>query len=74
MKSIVLDVPTRPASAFAAKVIAEFPKLNVLMNNAGIMRAESLKDAPARPARRRSHRRHQLLGPIRLTAALMPHL
>ncbi|MBX9883614.1 MAG: SDR family NAD(P)-dependent oxidoreductase, partial [Novosphingobium sp.] len=39
----VLDV-TEPAAiaAFAQSIVAEFPALNVLVNNAGIMRFEDL--------------------------------
>jgi uncharacterized oxidoreductase len=75
MKSLVLDIED-PATirAFAAQVAAEFPSLNVLFNNAGIMRAEKLlaqqddlEDAEAIVAT-------NLLGPIRLTAALLPLL
>jgi uncharacterized oxidoreductase len=75
MASITFDMQD-PASlrAFAAHVIEQFPALNVLINNAGIMRAESflaqqpdLADAEAIVAT-------NLLGPIRLTAALLPHL
>ena len=52
----------------------EFPALNVLVNNAGVMRAESLQSAsPARPTPRRWSTTN-LLGPIRLTTALLPHL
>ena len=43
MKLLTVDMQD-PASirAFAARAIAEFPSLNVLINNAGIMRAEKL--------------------------------
>lgn len=61
-------------TTFAAKMAVEHPTLNVLLNNAGIMRAENLladrvdlTDAEATIAT-------NLLGPIRLTAALLPHL
>jgi uncharacterized oxidoreductase len=74
MKSLTLDIED-PAGvkAFAAKVIAEFPKLNVVVHNAGIARMEKLKeqkdvsDAEAMVAT-------NVLGPIRLNAALLPHL
>ena len=48
MASYVLDVQD-PAEvrAFAAKVTADFPALNVLVNNSGIMRAENLLDQPS---------------------------
>jgi uncharacterized oxidoreductase len=75
MKSLILDVEDPAAiREFAAQVAAEFPSLNVLFNNADIMRAETLlaqqddlEDAEAIVAT-------NLLGPIRLTAALLPLL
>ena len=60
--------------AFATKLAASHPALNVVIHNAGIMRpenllaqTETLSDAEATIAT-------NLLGPIRLTAALLPHL
>jgi uncharacterized oxidoreductase len=75
MKSLQFDIEDPAAiRAFAARVAAEFPALNVLFNNAGIMRPENLLaqqddlgDAEATVAT-------NLLGPIRLTAALLPLL
>ena len=72
MKYLTLDIED-PAGIkdFAAQVALEYPKLNVLVNNAGIMRAENvlaeqnLDDAEAMVTT-------NLLGPIRLTAALLP--
>jgi len=58
---------------FARRVVAEHPALNVLVNNAGIMRFEvldqyrDLGDAEATVTT-------NLLGPIRLTNALIEHL
>ena len=75
MKSLAVDL-TDPADIkkFAARLAEEFPELNVLINNAGIMRNENLlsqsddlSDAEATIAT-------NLLGPIRLTAALLPLL
>jgi uncharacterized oxidoreductase len=72
MKYLTLDIEDPAAiKAFADKVTAEYPKLNVLMNNAGIMKLENvlegqkLEDAEAMITT-------NLLGPIRLTAALLP--
>jgi uncharacterized oxidoreductase len=74
MKSLILDIEDPAAiRAFAAQVATEFPALNVLINNAGIMRAEDLleqKDLTDAEAIVTTN----LLGPIRLTAALLPHL
>ena len=75
MKSIPFDIAD-PESirAFAARLEKDFPALNVVINNAGIMRTEKmleqrddLGDAEATIAT-------NLLGPIRLTAALLPLL
>jgi uncharacterized oxidoreductase len=74
MHPYVLDMedPARIA-AFAERVVAAHPNLNVLVNNAGIMRREDL-------TRRRDLRDAEetivtnLLGPIRLTDALIDHL
>jgi uncharacterized oxidoreductase len=74
MKSLTLDIEN-PAGvkAFAAKIIADFPKLNAVIHNAGIARMENLKqlkdvsDSEAMVAT-------NVLGPIRLNAALLPHL
>lgn len=70
----VLDV-TDPASiaALAARVTAEHPALNVLINNAGIMQAEELLTATDTAVAEHTVTTN-LLGPIRLTHALLPHL
>lgn len=73
MKSMTLDIENADAiQRFAAKVELDFPALNVVVHNAGIMRAESLltgalDDAEVTIAT-------NLLGPIRLNAALLPRL
>jgi uncharacterized oxidoreductase len=75
MKSIVLDVTDRePIRAFAAQVASSFPSLNVLINNAGIMRAEKLLSQPEDLADAEAIVTTNLLGPMRLTAALLPQL
>lgn len=61
-------------AAFAADVISSFPDLNVVIHNAGIMKPESLTDAPGYLATAEETIAINLLGPIRLTAALLPHL
>jgi len=60
--------------AFANRVTAEHPGLNVLVNNAGIMKTENLKTLPASLGDSEAVITTNLLGPIRLTAALLPHL
>ena len=74
MKSITLNIED-PASirAVAAQLSREYPALNVLINNAGIMRAENLQ-AQEYLADAESIVTTNLLGPIRLTAALLPQL
>jgi uncharacterized oxidoreductase len=75
MKSIPLNIEDPAAiRAFAAQAAAEFPSLNVLINNAGIMRAERFLDQQPDLADAESIVATNLLGPIRLTAALLPHL
>lgn len=74
MFAMTLDVRDSEAiSVFAERVLAEHPRLNVLINNAGIMRLEDL-------TRRRDLDDAEqtivtnLLAPIRLTNALIDHL
>jgi uncharacterized oxidoreductase len=75
MKSLPLDIEDPAAiRAFAAKVAAEFPSINFLINNAGIMRAEKLLAQQTDLADAEAIVATNLLGPIRLTAALLPHL
>lgn len=75
MVSALIDVADRDAiSTFASGIIARYPDLNVLINNAGIMRAEDLNAPPHDLADAEATVATNLLGPIRLTAALLPHL
>jgi len=75
MRSVVLDIEDRDAiPSFAASITAEFPTLNVLVNNAGIMRRESLTASPVDLATAEATVATNLLGPIRLTAAFLPHM
>lgn len=75
MKSLTVDM-TDEASirSFAAKVEKEFPKLNVLINNAGIMRPENLLSGEGGTADAEATILTNLLGPIRLINALLPLL
>jgi uncharacterized oxidoreductase len=75
MKAIRLDIKKAAAvQSFAARAVAGFPSLNVLINNAGIMRRENLLAQKPSTADAESIVATNLLGPIRLTAALLPHL
>jgi uncharacterized oxidoreductase len=74
MASAILNIEDAASiRAFTAKLVADFPGLNVVINNAGIMRPENLltqtdlTDAEATITT-------NLLGPIRLTTALLPQL
>ena len=74
MHAMTLDIDDAAAvSAFGRQVVADHPALNVVIHNAGIMRFEpldvsrDLSDAEATIAT-------NLLGPIRLTNALIDHL
>ena len=74
MHAIALDVEDPDAiTAFARRVVADHPALNVLINNAGIMRREDLtRTRDLRDAEQTIVA--NLLGPIRLTNALIDHL
>lgn len=74
MSAVTLDIDDPAAiRAFADRVIAEHPALNVVVNNAGIMKLEDvtasrdLADAEATIVT-------NLLGPIRLIDAFVDHL
>ncbi len=73
--SLTLDILNAAAiRSFAVKLAAQYPALNVLINNAGIMRAEKLQAQPDDLADAEAIIATNLLGPIRLTAALLPLL
>jgi uncharacterized oxidoreductase len=74
MHAMTLDIEdSKTIAGFAQRTAAEHPELNVLINNAGIMRREDLTrtrdlgDAEETIVT-------NLLGPIRLTNALIEHL
>ncbi|HME09988.1 MAG TPA: SDR family oxidoreductase [Bryobacteraceae bacterium] len=75
MTSQTLDIED-PANirSFASEIAARYPALNVLINNAGIMRLEKLQAQQENLADAESIVATNLLGPIRLTAALLPLL
>lgn len=60
--------------AFAAQVVRTHPDLNVVVNNAGIMKPEDLNADPFVFDTAETTIATNLLGPIRLTMALLPHL
>jgi uncharacterized oxidoreductase len=75
MRGIRVDLEDGKAlQRFAADVAAEFPGLNVLINNAGISRMEDLTDGDADFAVSRDIIQTNILGTIQLTGALLPLL
>jgi len=75
MKSVTLDVSDpKSIQSFAAQVMKDYPSLNVLINNAGMMRPENLLEASNYLSAAEKTITTNLLGPIRLTAALLPSL
>ena len=75
MASVVLDV-SDPAAIrdVSARLIADHPDLNVVIQNAGIMVAEDIAADDWTLDTAEAIITTNLLGPIRLTAALLPHL
>jgi uncharacterized oxidoreductase len=75
MKAVTLDIGDAAAIAdFGTRMASGFPKLNVVIHNAGIMRPENLKAPSQSLADAEAIVTTNLLGPIRLTAALFPLL
>ena len=75
MTSLALDIGDAVnIRSFAAELAARYPALNVLINNAGIMRLEKLRGQADSAADAEAIVATNLLGPIRLTAALLPLL
>jgi uncharacterized oxidoreductase len=74
MKCVELDI-TNPTSIkeVATRLITEFPTLNILINNAGIMHIDDLSE-PVDEALLVSTINTNLLGPIRMTGAFIKHL
>ena len=74
MQSAALDVQNLDSlPAFAAQIATQFPSLNVLINNAGIQKSEDLNDPSADFSIVEETIATNLLAPLRLTAALLPH-
>ena len=71
MAAMTLDMEDAAAIvAFADKLVAEFPALNAVVLNAGVMIAEEGIDLAIAETTVATN----LLGPIRLSHALLPHL
>jgi uncharacterized oxidoreductase len=74
MHAVTLDVEDPAAiRAFAKTVVDRFPALNVLINNAGVMRRETV-DTARDLADAEAMITTNVLGPIRLIDALVDHL
>lgn len=73
IKTAVLDIEDAGAvPGFAARLGADYPALNVVVHNAGIMKDEDLTSGALETAE--ATVATNLLGPIRLNAALLPTL
>lgn len=75
MHALTLDMDD-PANvaAFAERLVADFPAVNVLFNGAGIMRMEMSLDKVRDLSDAEASVNTNLLGPIRVTNALIEHL
>ncbi|MEH2005630.1 SDR family oxidoreductase [Nostoc sp.] len=75
IKSILLDINDRDGiHSFGNQVAQDYPGLNVVINNAGIMKAEDIKSLPDYLDDAEEIVTTNVLGPIRLTAVLLPLL
>lgn len=73
MRSAVLDINREDAiRSFAGQLAKDYPELSAVIHNAGIMRLEDMKSGALSDAD--AMVTTNLLGPIRLTAALLPLL
>jgi short subunit dehydrogenase len=73
MKAVVLDIESpKSIRSVASQMASEFLTLNVVINNAGIMRPENLMAPPQDLLDAEAMVTTNLLGPIRLTGALLP--
>jgi uncharacterized oxidoreductase len=74
MKAVVADMSDKAGlMAFAAKLVKDYPALNGVILNAGIMVPEDVKAAPEYLDTAEAIVQTNILGPITLTAALLPH-
>lgn len=74
MEAMLLDIQDEADIAgFARQAVERFPSLNAVINNAGIMKLENAPVADNLAIAEETIATN-LLGPIRLTTALLPHL
>ncbi len=75
MNSLRLDLTTsKNVRTFVEQVRQFYPTLNVLINNAGVMEPENLRDMGNDVSAAEAAVTTNLLGPLRLTALLLPLL
>jgi uncharacterized oxidoreductase len=75
IEAVVLDVTDpQDIARVAAKIAGEYPTLNALVNNAGIMQPEDWRAIDVNAGIAEATIATNLLAPIRLTAALLPLL
>jgi uncharacterized oxidoreductase len=75
MQSLQLDVADAASiAAAAAEMRARYPSLNFVIHNAGMMKLERMLEDPAYLQTAEATVASNLLGPIRLNAALLPLL
>jgi uncharacterized oxidoreductase len=75
MVGIALDIADAASiKAFAARVIADYPAANVLINNAGMMVAEAMTADPVDVQVAEDTVTTNMLGIMRLSSAMLPHL
>ena len=74
MEALLLDIQDKDdVAAFARQAVEAFPALNTVIHNAGIMRSEAVVAGDFLDTAEDTIATN-LLGPIRLTSALLPHL
>jgi uncharacterized oxidoreductase len=75
MAAVTLDIESPDAiRRFAETLTRDFPSLNTVIHNAGIMKAEDLLSLAGDVSIAEATIATNLLGPIRLNSALLPHL
>lgn len=75
MHAAVVDVQNLDSlPAFADDIVRHYPDVNVLINNAGIMKPENLSDGPEQEDVAYQTITTNLLAPLRLISLFLPHL
>jgi uncharacterized oxidoreductase len=75
MVGMALDISDENSiTSIAERLKADYPELNIVINNAGMMVAEKVTANPVDVGIANATVITNLLGPIRLSSALLPHL